>query len=139
MSESKKVLEVVEAFMKEMCDWESKFFEEKMKLVDEGKGTSDCNKKYKDLLGSIFLRYSIRDGRTWARLELLGSSSPAMYDPLRDQVSEPEIIAGKAYVEVQQVEGFESKFRFGLVCVDGEWKIKRKDTFRNGKWEKSSL
>lgn len=139
MSEVSKPLEALKCFMDEMCKWEKDFLDEKMMLIDQGKATLPCNDKYKKLLEYIFSKFSVGDSKTLARMELPGASSPVMYDPKRDNIYKPEVVKGKVRIVVQQAEGFESKFLFTMVCVGDEWKIERKDTFRNGKWEKSSL
>jgi hypothetical protein len=134
-----QALSVLVDFMTEMCDWENKFLEEKMMLVDEGKSTSDCNTKYTNRLRKIFELYTIGDSKTLARLSLPGASSPVMYDPTRDYIHEAEAKGKKVFIKVDQVDGFKSSFRFTLVDDGKVCKIIKKDTLRNGGWEKSSL
>jgi hypothetical protein len=130
---------VLEGFMGEMREWETNFLADKIRLVGEGLSTSDCNKRYTDKLSEIYDKYVEGDSITKARLELPGASSPAMYDPLRDNMLSAKVARGKAVIEVNQVGGLESSFRFTLVNYEGRWKIARKDTFRGGKWERSHL
>ena len=128
----------LEGFMAEMCSWEKDFLEEKLCLIGEGGSTLECNDKYTKMLLAIFDRFVDGDSTTKARLGLVGASSPVTYDPQRDQILEPRQVKGRAVIEVNQVGGLESRFRFTLVNGQG-WKIARKDTLRGDKWEKSSL
>jgi hypothetical protein len=83
--------------------------------------------------------YSIRDDKSWARLETPGCGDPAMYVPARDKVHEPTIKGDAVFIIVDQAVGLEARFRFSLTKQDDRWKIKKKDTFRSGKWAMSTL
>lgn len=131
--------EVLKEFLREMNVWERDFFERKMKLINAGQSTAKCNQDYNKSLESILEKYSIKDTRNWARLEAPGCGDPAMYDPVRDKLHEPTIKGDSVFIIVDQVVALEARFRFSLARQDGRWKIKKKDTFRSGKWAMSTL
>lgn len=131
--------EVLKEFLREMNAWEREFFERKMKLIEAGQSTAECNQNYAKLLKPILVKYSIQDAKSWARLEAPGCGDPAMYDTARDKLHEPTIKCDAVSVIVDQAVGLEARFRFSLVRQDDCWKIKKKDTFRSGKWAMSTL
>lgn len=139
ISVPEEILMKLKSFMLEMREWEVCCFRDTMALINIGGSTAESDEIYRKKLESIFEKYTLEDRRGWARLELLGVGSPPMYDPERDVIGAPELGKGEARVSVQQVGGLEEKFRFTLSRTGGVWRIKRKDTHRNDKWEKSTL
>jgi hypothetical protein len=131
--------EVLKIFLGEMNVWERNFFERKNKLINAGQSTAECNQNYAKLLEPILEKYSIKDAKSWARLEAPRCGDPAMYDPARDKVHEPTVKGDAVFIIVDQAVGLEARFRFSLTKQDDRWKIKKKDTFRSGKLDMSTL
>lgn len=115
------------------------FFEEKMSLVDSAQPTSECNEKYKKILEVLLRKYSIQNGKSWDRLYDPGCGDPTMYDPERDSIEELQQKESSASFIVTQAVGLEAVFRFTLVKDSNLWRIKKKDTYRSGKWQASVL
>jgi hypothetical protein len=131
--------EVLKKFLGEMNLWERNFFEKKMELIDGGQSTAECNQNYTKLLEQILETYTVKDAKSWARLEAPGCGDPVMYDPVRDRLHEPTIQGDTVFIMVDQTVGLESRFRFSLIRENDRWKIKKKDTFRSGRWAVSTL
>jgi hypothetical protein len=131
--------ELLKQFLEEMKLWERDFFEKKMELIDSGQSTTECNKYFSESLRLILEKYTIKDAKSWARLEAPGCGEPTMYDPARDKLHEPTIKGSTVFIVVDQMVGLESRFRFSLVRENDLWKIKKKDTYRSGKWAGSTL
>lgn len=130
---------LLKKFLEEMKLWERDFFEKKMELIDGGLPTAECNKNFSESLQRILEKYTIKDAKSWARLEALGCGEPTMYDPARDKIHEPTIKGSTVLIVVDQVVGLEARFRFSLIRENNLWKIKKKDTYRSGKWAASTL
>jgi hypothetical protein len=110
-----------------------------MKLIDAGQSTAECNQDCAKLLEPILDKYSIKDPKSWARLAAPGCGNPVMYDPVRDKLHQPTIKGNSVFIIVDQTVGLGARFRFSLTKQNDRWKIKKKDTFRSGKWAMSTL
>jgi hypothetical protein len=139
MSEITTPRAVLENFFAEMKSWEQDFFEEKMLLVNSGQPTAACNEKYKKILEVLLQKYSMRNGKSWDRLDAPGCGEPTMYDPRRDSIEELQKTENSASFIVTQAVGLEAVFRFTLLKESGFWRIKKKETHRSGKWQASVL
>lgn len=130
---------VLNRFLTQMAEWENSFYASQMELIEGGQPTAVCDAEYKHRLASILSACSLEDTKSWARLDGMGCTRPSMYDPDRDLL---EVVGpvGKSWVAtVKQAVGLRAVFRFELVETSGGWRIKKKETFRDDKWHKSTL
>lgn len=131
--------ETLISFLGEMKMWEQSFFKQKMQFINEGKPTTECNEKYNESLKHIFIRYSTNEKDNWARLGAPSCGDPTMYDPERDQLQATEFKGSEANITLVQAVGTKATFKFTLTKEDRTWKIKKKQTFRAGRWNSSAL
>jgi hypothetical protein len=139
LPEEKKALSVLKEFMAAMRDWECAYSHEQRILIDSEKDSSECDKKYENILREVLGRFSVSKSRNWARLVDLGCGSPPTYDPDRDVIEAPELAGEKCTVVVRQTVRLKAVYKFFLHAKDGSWLIVKKETLNGDKWKQTAL
>lgn len=130
---------LLNAFLSRMAEWENAYWIAQVSLIEQGQATATCDQEYRRKLCEILEDRCVEDPKAWGRLQAMGCFNPSMYDPIRDPVC---VVgnAGKSWTAtVEQTVGLRATFRFTLIEVSGRWRIKKKDTLRDGKWCKATL
>lgn len=130
----------LKAFMLEMNQWETRFYQAKQNALLENLGTEVVDKDGRSNLVAIINKWAFPDKANEGRLIDLGCTSPPSYDPESDVEEGAEMEGGVAIFTIRQTTGLQNQFRFTLKRQNGEWRIKKKELLNfKDKWQRSVL
>ncbi len=126
--------EVFKAFSKEMYEWNLMCIDlDSNDAMDE----SEKDEKIKSELDRIFEEYLTIRKRTNGRQAGYNFSTPPEYNPKKNEILSCVIDGKKAYIEVQETDGFQKKLKYTLHQKEDGWRVDKKesydDVFKN-KW-----
>lgn len=127
--------EVFDAFSEQMYRWNLMCIalEDDDDLSDEEK-----DEKIENELNEIFDEYVTVRKRTHGRQKAYSYECPPEYNPETNKVASSTTDGNKAYIEVQETDGFNRKLRYTLHHKEDGWRIDKRESYDdviNRKWE----
>ncbi|MFJ4068644.1 NTF2 fold immunity protein [Pseudomonas sp. NPDC089996] len=126
-------------FMREMYDWEVKYYQKSIEALGGDSSEVDLEEVMREDLLKIFRKFVLPGGRNYDRVESLVCGRCPEYDEKNDQVEVVEVNQKKIAVVIKKTKGLAALFRLTFAVDKGVIMVSGRDLQSGRNWQETYI
>jgi len=131
--------DVLKGFMREMCEWEVKYYKKSLDAIENDSLEPDLEVVMHDDLLKIFKTFVAEGGINYDRVENLVCGRHPEYDLGSDKLEVEVVGDNHVLVVIKKTKGLTPVFRLTLAETDGKCMVVSRELQSGNKWKKTYI